>query len=428
MREFENKKLLVLGTSVGSVEIVNYAKSKGAYVIVVDYLPADKSAAKLVADRAEMISTTDVEALVEFAKKEKISGVFCGVSEVNLKSVRAIATALNLPCYFTEEQWELCQNKRTFKELCKKNGVPVAEEYGIGDCTDDEKLDGLKYPVIVKPVDQGAAVGITICKNKEELKIGYANAIEKSFSKRALVEQYIVGEEFSAAYTIIDGEYRLSTIGTKYLDRSQEGLLPLPNAYVYPSKLHNFYKETINDNVINMFKSIGIENGTVFVQGVTDGKNIALFEAGLRMGGTALFRFVHRVNGINILHLLTNFALTGKMEGDIDLEDAMLKGKKCCLLSLLNGGGKINKIIGVEEASKLPGVVETIVRYNEGDTVPKSGTLHQSHIRFFVVEDSFEDLKKTIVEIQKTVKVLDDYSNNMLLKDFDANILSEEGN
>lgn len=423
MGKFKNKKFLVLGTSVGSVEMVNYAKSQGAYVIVVDYLPAEKSAAKRVADQCEMISTTDIPALTEFAKKEKIDGVFCGVSEVNLKSVRAIATALNLPCYFTEEQWEFCQNKRTFKELCKKNNVPVAEEYDIGDLGDDLKLDNLKYPVIVKPVDQGAAVGITICKNKEELKIGYTKAVEKSYSKRALVEQYIVGEEFSAAYTIIDGEYKLSTIGTKYLDRSQEGFLPLPNAYVYPSKLHDFYIETINDNVIAMFKSIGLKNGTVFVQGVTDGKNIALFEAGLRMGGTALFRFVHRVNGINILHLLTNFALTGKMDGDISLEDAMLKGKKCCLLSLLNGGGKIDKIIGVEEASRLPSVVETVVRYKEGDTIPKSGTLHQSHIRFFVVEDSFEDLKNTIIKIQKTVKVLDEYSNNMLLKDFDANFL-----
>ncbi len=423
MGKFENKKFLVLGTSVGSVEMVNYAKSQGAYVIVVDYLPAEKSAAKRVADQCEMISTTDIPTLTEFAKKEKIDGVFCGVSEVNLKSVRAIATALNLPCYFTEEQWEFCQNKRTFKELCKKNNVPVAEEYDIGDLGDDLKLDNLKYPVIVKPVDQGAAVGITICKNKEELKIGYTKAVEKSYSKRALVEQYIVGEEFSAAYTIIDGEYKLSTIGTKYLDRSQEGFLPLPNAYVYPSKLHDFYIETINDNVIAMLKSIGLKNGTVFVQGVTDGKNIALFEAGLRMGGTALFRFVHRVNGINILHLLTNFALTGKMDGDISLEDAMLKGKKCCLLSLLNGGGKIDKIIGVEEASRLPSVVETVVRYKEGDTIPKSGTLHQSHIRFFVVEDSFEDLKNTIIKIQKTVKVLDEYSNNMLLKDFDANLL-----
>ena len=418
--KFEGKKLLVLGgKSVGSVELVKYAKECGAYVIVTDYLPAKNSPAKVFADQSEMISTTDISALVNFARQEKIDGVFCGVSEINLRSVRAVATELKLPCYFTEEQWELCQNKLSFKELCIKNDVPVAREYVVAGM-DDEELDSLDYPVIVKPVDQGAAIGITICHNKEELKKGYALAVEKSYSKRAVVEQYIVGEEFSAAYTIINGEYRLSTIGTKYLDRSQKGMLPLPNAYVYPSKMIDIYNEKINQSVINMFKSIGLENGTVFVQGVTDGKNIALFEAGLRMGGTALFRFVHRINKINILHLLVNYALTGNMDGNVELEDATLKGKKCCLLSLLNGGGKIGKICGVEQASEVEGVVETIVRYKEGETVPKSGTLHQSHIRFFVVRDSYEQLKESIEKIQAVVRVYDENGQDMLLTGFDA--------
>lgn len=425
MKKFEGKRLLVLGTSVGSVEIVKYAKEQGAYVIVTDYLPTEKSKAKAYASKCEMVSTIDVDNLCELAKKEKIDGIFCGVSEVNLRSVRAVATRLGLPCYFTEEQWELCQNKRAFKALCEKNNVPVAKEYKIDCNTSDSLLDALDYPVIVKPVDQGAAVGISICYNKEELKRGYREAVEKSFSKRALVEQYIVGEEFSAAYTIIDGEYKLSTIGTKYLDRSQEGLLPLPNAYVYPSNLLKLYNEKINDCVINMFKSIGLKNGTVFVQGVTDGKNVALFEAGLRMGGTALFRFVDSINGINILHLLTNYALTGKMDGCIELEDATLKGKHCCLLSFLNGGGTIGKIVGFEEAAQLPCVVEAIKRYDVGDVVPKSGTLHQSHIRFFIVEDSIDRLKGSILKIQELVKVYDEEGNSMLLPSFDVKKLEK---
>ena len=33
------EKLLMLGTSLASEEIVNYAKSQGVYTIVTDYLP-----------------------------------------------------------------------------------------------------------------------------------------------------------------------------------------------------------------------------------------------------------------------------------------------------------------------------------------------------------------------------------------------------
>ena len=49
--KFANKKLLILGGKpIGSCEIVEYAKSEGAYVIVTDYLSKNMSAAKRIAD------------------------------------------------------------------------------------------------------------------------------------------------------------------------------------------------------------------------------------------------------------------------------------------------------------------------------------------------------------------------------------------
>ncbi|MBQ7288432.1 MAG: ATP-grasp domain-containing protein [Clostridia bacterium] len=420
MKKFEGKVLLELGTSVGSVEIVKYAKSQGAYVIVTDYLPTEKSKAKQIADETAMISTTDIESLCKFAEEKKIDGVFCGVSELNLLSVYAIAKYLNLPCYFTEEQWNICQDKTNFKEYCQKFNVPVPQKYDfLGFPTHDE-ISKVSFPVIVKPVDQGAGIGIHICSNPEELLAAYQDAYEKSFSHKVIVEDYLVGEEFSAAYTVINGEYRLSMIGDKHLNREQEGLLPLPEAYVYPSKNIALYIKQCNNNVIKMFKSMGIENGTFFVQGIVDGEKIAVFEAGLRMGGTALFRFIDKINGINILELLTDYALTGKMEGDINKEDVNLKGKKCCLLSLLNKGGKISEIIGVNEAAKVSGVRETIVRYNVGECIARSGTLKQSHIRFFVVKDSIDALAESIKKIQELVSVRDEFDNEMLLSNFDT--------
>ncbi len=417
---FEGKKLLVLGTSVGSVEIVKYAKEEGAYVIVTDYLPIEKSAAKQYADETEMISTLDAEALCEFARQKHIDGVFCGVSEANLVSVNKIAKELNLPCYFTDEQWELLENKDKFKSLCCEYNVPVAKKINLSDELSEDELNAIEYPVIIKPVDQSSAIGIHICHNKDELIEGYKDAVQKSYCGEAIVEQYIVGDEFSAAYTVINGEYRLSMMGDKYLNREQEGFIPLPEAYVYPSKHLDVYMNEINSNVIKMFKSIGLENGTVFIQGVTNGSQWAVFEAGLRMGGTALFRFIDQINHINILKLLVNYQMLGKMGGDLSLEDPYLKGKRCCLLSLLNAGGEIAQINGFDEANKIDGVVESVVRYKVGETIAKTGTLKQSHIRFFVVRDSAYELKKSVQDIQKIVKVVDKQGKNMLLSPFDT--------
>ena len=45
------RKLLMLGTSYASCEMVKYAKSLGVHTIVTDYLAPEQSVAKLVADK-----------------------------------------------------------------------------------------------------------------------------------------------------------------------------------------------------------------------------------------------------------------------------------------------------------------------------------------------------------------------------------------
>lgn len=418
--KFDGKVFLELGTSVSSVDIVKYAKSEGAYVIVTDYLPTEKSEAKQYADETAMISTLDADALTEFAREKKVDGVFCGVSEANLLSVKTITERLGLPCYFTREQWALCQDKAEFKKLCERFEIPVPKAFEVSDELTREQLDAIEYPVIVKPVDQGAGIGIHICHNEQELLTGYRDAYEKSYAHRVVVEQYLVGDEISAAYIISNGAYRLSIMGDKYLNRGQEELLPLPDAYVYPSRHLGTYLEQLNDKVIQMFRSTGLTDGTVFVQGVVSQGNIYIFEAGLRMGGTALYRFLEGINGVNMMKALTDYALTGKLETDLSLEDPGFHGKRCCLVSLLNRGGKIARIRGVEEASLVKGVVRTVVRYPEGDTILRSGTLKQSHIRFFVICDSAQELKDSVDHILELVSVTDENGQDMLLSRFDT--------
>ena len=56
MKRFAGKVLLELGTTMGSVDMVKYAKANGAYVIVSDFDNSDRSAAKRFADKTYMVS------------------------------------------------------------------------------------------------------------------------------------------------------------------------------------------------------------------------------------------------------------------------------------------------------------------------------------------------------------------------------------
>lgn len=77
MNEFKGKKLLIIGATKTECDIVRYAKAAGIYTIVADY--HEDSPAKKVADKPVLINALDVDALVDFCKKEKVDGVITGL-------------------------------------------------------------------------------------------------------------------------------------------------------------------------------------------------------------------------------------------------------------------------------------------------------------------------------------------------------------
>ena len=71
------KKLLMLGTSKASCEMIEYAKSQGIYTIVTDYLAPEKSKAKLIADEYWMIvlALADNNSTANIARQRDMSKI-----------------------------------------------------------------------------------------------------------------------------------------------------------------------------------------------------------------------------------------------------------------------------------------------------------------------------------------------------------------
>ena len=76
MMGFQGKKLLVLAGNNVHEKVVKAAQSLGVYTIVTDYLPPEQSPAKLIADEYWMLSTGDIDAVVEKCRKEKVDGAY----------------------------------------------------------------------------------------------------------------------------------------------------------------------------------------------------------------------------------------------------------------------------------------------------------------------------------------------------------------
>lgn len=408
----DGKKLLVLGATPYSINVVEVAHKLGAYVIVVD--PVKDRLAKKIADKSYEADTTDTERLIEIAETEKIDGIFTGYSDVNLPICLELCERLSLPFYAKDQEQLLnTTDKLRFKNMCRKYDVGVVPQY------EESELKTVKYPIIIKPADSYASKGITVCYKYEDTP----NAIEKAkkFSKTSqiIIEKYLGGlDDVNIDYVMQDGKIILTAVGDRYVNTEQKGLSPLTAAVVYPSKHLDKYVDILDEKVKKMFYEEGMHNGTVFIQSFFDGEQFYFFEMGYRVGGGQSSMMVREMCGVDYIEELINFALSGKMDDkDIaEMADPDFQQRACCLVPSLRGG-KISSIEGLDFIRGMKECVNITQFYQVGETVPPSviGNLGQSFARIHLVGNSFDEIKNAIKNVDEKLKVTSDEGEEMIL-------------
>ncbi|MDE6035227.1 MAG: ATP-grasp domain-containing protein [Ruminococcus sp.] len=429
MKKFTGKTLLILGSNVGSEDIVSYAKAEGAYTIVADYYPPEKSSAKRIADKAVLISTADLEALDKLIEEYHVDGVLAGISEFNLLSAMELCRRHDMSFYCTKEQWDNIESKELFRLLCEKNNVPCPETYFTGSEIPDGLWKDFVYPVVLKPVDSSASSGVYICQDEAELKSHIAESISKSAKKKIIIEEYVKGNEFTAHYTISNGKASLACMDNRYPVTIHEGkVTSIPIARIFPSVYIEEYIENVNTSVIRLCESIGITDGIIFIQGIhnPDNNSFRIFEAGLRCAGEAPYRFLKEITGQNFLHIIVDHALLGRTDYDITREKPMLDGKCCGIVSFVAEHGIVGEIRGLEEnVTRLSGVLDYENRYPVGTETPDTDTLRQLMIRFVMLCDNRNQMAEQISILNKNIEVLNTDGENMVIK-FDSERLFGE--
>ncbi len=424
MKNLKGKRLLILGGPRISLEIIKKAQSMGIYTMVTDWYSEERSPAKKAANKAFMTSTADIEAIVELIKEEKVDGVITGFTDSTLPYYAQICQEAGLPSYGTKEQFELFTNKRRYKKLCRKFGVPVIDDYQPDFILNDK--GPVEYPLLVKPADGSGANGISICNNKKEFIAAYEKALDFSESKEVIVERFIYGKEVTVFYTLQDGEVYLTAMGNRHVKDNQEDVIALPVAYTFPSIYLKKYRETVEPRVKKMFQSVGMKNGMVFMQCLVKDGECMVYDIGYRLTGSLEYKLIEATCDFNPLEMMINFALTGKMAEKSIKEIATPHWDKyACNVSFLVKPGIIDKIHGLTKIKQIPEVVDAVLARVEGEEIPKSakGTLRQIVLRVFATASTQKELEDTLNNIYHTLKVVSSNGEEMLLDGFDTDEL-----
>jgi len=421
-REFEGKKLLILGGNPETTPLVEIANNMGIKTIVSSGRHTDP--AKKAAWKAYDVDGMDVPGLVALANEEKVDGVLVGVADILVPSYCKVCEALNLPCYATQQIVDVFAFKDVFKATCERYGVHGIPEYYLDADMKQEDLDKVVYPVMVKPVDNGGGVGMTVAYNEEELREGVRIALEASHKKRFIVEKYMQCEDMGMYYTFKDGYCSASCIYDRYTTDEQPGLSRVCLGGTYPSKHLDEYFSRMHENAVRMFREIGIKNGILMLSGFFENGEFYVYDTGFRLQGEAPHLLMKAIHGFDQREMLIRFALTGS-EGDIDLkkeDDTYLRGKHAATLWFLLKEGKIAKIEGLDAWEQDPCAIENIQRLHEGDTVLHEwiGNEKQVLTRLYLVCDTKEQLAERLKHYMETVHVYNEAGEDLCLKGFDV--------
>lgn len=121
----------------------------------------------------------------------------------------------------------VAMDKNLAKMLYRQAGLPVAAWRMVSRADSErpeEISDGLRFPLVIKPVRQGSSLGMSIAHDDSELSSGIKLAFE--FDDEVMVEEFVQGREITGGVL------------------GNEELQPLPLVEIIPGEEHPFFDYT----------------------------------------------------------------------------------------------------------------------------------------------------------------------------------------
>lgn len=421
MNNLKGKRLLLLGSNVWKDIIKRFAEEYGIKLIFVgkDPAPLDE-----IADEVYRVNSIDHEAMKDFIKNHDIDGVYMGGSELIISHACQYLNELGYPCYCTKQQWELLQNKANFKDLCIENGLPVVPKYLINPNDIKGSVPQEAYPVITKPTDGSGSNGFSVCRNADELEKGYRIASDNSFSGDVICEKFVNNKGLVAFYSFNEGKMTYALTEDKYPVKYEKQGSYVAGLFLCESRYKDEFRSRYEKKIEKMFQSIGIKEGTIWIEIFHDGNEYYFNEVGYRYGGSFSFYSVDYINRINQVYADLFYALTGKskLEGFSSLiHENVERGKNYCIYPIHVNPGKISKIEGLDEVRKWHNVVIIPQQKTEDDEVADTGSFGQVVALVHFTYETISDCKDTIARIHNTIRVKDENNVDLVQMKLDWN-------
>lgn len=393
----KSKLIMILGAGPSQVPVIKAAKELGLKVAATDRNP-DAVGFK-VADCHFAVDIVDAEATTKLAEELAIDGILaCG--DISVGTAAAVAYHLGLPG-LKPEVARIATDKFAFWEKFRQYGVPYPKS-GLAS-TYKEALDTAKdilFPVIVKPtLALGGSRGVMRINDLEHLETGFEFAQQASRDGLVLLEEFLEGIEHTVESLVYHGKSYTLAISDK--ERISDTYC-VATSLNYPSLFPTEVQGQMCEVAELAAKSVGIENGATHIEMIVNGSGPRVIDFGARGGGAGFIPavIVPHVSGVNMIQEMIRMVLGQKPS---QLQPKYRRGAVYRFFA--PPPGRVTRISGLEEASKIDGIADFRLNIKVGNLVPNLTTQLQRVGYFVVFADTLELALKKAEEVERLVEI-----------------------
>lgn len=301
--------------------------------------------------------------------------------------------------------------KGRYKNLARsafdEAGIPNAKFATVTNFTEAKKAaEVMGYPLIVKPTNCDSSQNVMMIGNEKELVEAFhvldefkTSYLDFDVKRLFLIEEYIVGPEFSVEIFLSNGEPIFSSV-------TEKETTPPPYfaelMHVVPTSVHKDKVELLTKAGVKAMKAIGLANGPSHVEMRLSSRGPIIMEINPRPAGDRIAQdLMINAYGVNIFDLGLDFYL------GLPVHVNRTKKMSSALATLVvNKSGKVKEILGFDAVDNTPGIVKKLIKVKPGDMVypPTNNDYRYGYI--ISVADNSETAKNAVQDALKRIKIV----------------------
>ena len=391
-----NKTLLVLAAARYQLDTIRCARRLGHRVVTLDNRPDNPGHRE--ADKSYDIDTTDLEAVLEAARRERVDGVIAACTDVAVPTAAFVARELGLPGPPLESTRVACSKIR-FREFLAVHGLPVPRSFMIDSVQAPDAALFNDRRWILKPDQSSGSKGIFVVRSRGEFIERLPQMLSHSPTGTGILEEFIEGHQGTC-------EAVLSCAGLALTCISDRATAELPyvatRGHFLPTRLPADAQSNLLAELAKVCGLLGITAGPVDCDFVASGDQVYILELSPRMGGNCISALMRQALGFDLVEHSVRQAL-----GEDPAPPVGLSVRPCAAIILgVDAAGYLNfEVDGMQSLQREPWVPSLSLDMERGAPVQPFINGRNRVGEAIVVGENREEVDAKVAELYSRLRL-----------------------